>query len=443
MAAILMNFQALDLLPDPVFVVDEEGIIQFANDECHRFLGKKDKSLISTSIDDLVPMNHEAHAKLRIGFMKMPVRRPLSNSGFGKFKILHHNGETIAVDISLNPFQDQGKSYVMVALRDIRSHMEMINRINLLSAAVDSAACGVLITDQVGHIIWSNPMTSTISGYDQHELVGQHSRIFKSNQHSSDFYQNMWMNLNEMKIWQGIVVNRHKEGHEYYEELTLAPIQDTYGKVNYFMAIKQDVSERIRLEKQLAEANKKLHIKLKHAEEDTARLYEEATRDKLSGVFNRRYFEEACSTELSRAKRSKTTITLVMIDIDFFKMVNDTYGHDVGDKVIALLGGLLLKKTRPYDSVCRYGGEEFVVILPNTSSDVAKNIAETWRVIFESQIIAYENKTDGTPGTFNKTLSAGIAQWNGDEDLKQTLARADAALYIAKHSGRNQIRVAD
>jgi diguanylate cyclase (GGDEF)-like protein/PAS domain S-box-containing protein len=167
-------------------------------------------------------------------------------------------------------------------------------------------------------------------------------------------------------------------------------------------------------------------------------LEEQAIRDSLTGLYNRRFLDETLSRELSRAERDKYSVSVVMLDLDHFKTFNDTYGHDVGDMMLKQLGKLLSSQVRAGDIACRFGGEEFVVVMPKASLSVAKQRANDWRMKFESQILIHEGEV------LNATLSAGVAVYplhgtTSDEVIR----KADQAMYAAKAAGRNLVIMAE
>jgi diguanylate cyclase (GGDEF)-like protein len=167
-------------------------------------------------------------------------------------------------------------------------------------------------------------------------------------------------------------------------------------------------------------------------------LEEQAIRDSLTGLYNRRFLDETLSRELSRAERDKYSVSIVMLDLDHFKMFNDTYGHDVGDMMLKQLGKLLSSQVRAGDIACRYGGEEFVVVMPKASLSVAKQRANDWRMKFESQVLTHEGEI------LNGTLSAGVAVFplHGTSS-EEIIRKADQAMYSAKAAGRNLVNTAE
>lgn len=307
--------------------------------------------------------------------------------------------------------------------------------LHLLLPALQSAEFGLMITDCEGKIEWINNAVCTLSGYSQEELLGMSARIFKSGQNQESIYADLWQTLQQKKVWKGVLINRKKDGSFYSEEITIAPVLNSDHSVHHYVAIKRDISERVETEQLLAEVHLMLEEKVRENEAIQLQLKEQATRDKLSGVYNRRYFEDALLREYSRSKRSGEAFSLAMLDIDHFKKVNDNYGHEMGDNVISALGAMMNEHSRAHDSVCRYGGEEFVVLLPNTDLEGGMGCAENWRQRFAELRVSNKEHPQGIV----ITISIGVAQWQPGEEAKDTLRRADAALYQAKHQGRNRV----
>ncbi len=196
----------------------------------------------------------------------------------------------------------------------------------------------------------------------------------------------------------------------------------------------QELKERQRAEAELRQANDLLQVKLAEIEALQAQLREQAIRDGLTGLYNRRYLDEMLGRELSRAARKHMPVSLIMLDIDHFKSFNDQYGHEVGDRVLQELGRLLLKKARREDIPCRYGGEEFLVVLWGADLEAAQGKAEQWRQAFSELRVLHQGIM------LHATLSAGVATYpEHGEKGADVLRRADQAMYAAKHAGRNQV----
>ena len=225
------------------------------------------------------------------------------------------------------------------------------------------------------------------------------------------------------------------DGDRYY--LTTAkPILGPEGKVTTVICISKEITERKCMEEEFRRINERLSAQLIEIESLHETLREQAIRDPLTGLYNLRFLTESMKREIARAIRENHPLSVVLMDIDHFKDFNDTYGHKAGDEVLQALGNMLNTLTRAGDAACRYGGEEFMVIMPCANSEEAHKRAEQWRESFGStQIISREE-------LLSATISAGIATFpeHGSTD-DEIWHAADNALYKAKSSGRNRVIV--
>jgi len=171
---------------------------------------------------------------------------------------------------------------------------------------------------------------------------------------------------------------------------------------------------------------------LKRFKKDLYDLHELATKDEKTGIYNYRFFKNVFELELERAKRGKQKLSLAVIDIDFFKKFNDTYGHLVGDDVLRELAGTLEEIIRKYDVLARFGGEEFFVLFPETGVSGARKVAERMRKgLFKNLILK----------KYGVTISLGVTEYKERDSMERMIRRADKALYMSKKSGRNRVSV--
>ena len=180
------------------------------------------------------------------------------------------------------------------------------------------------------------------------------------------------------------------------------------------------------------EARKNIRLLLKQIENNIDYLYELATIDEKTGVYNNKFFKTISEMELDKAKRKIGPLSLLIIDLDNFKRLNDTYGHLVGDDMLKRLGFVLKKFTRKYDIVSRFGGEEFIILLPNTQIKRAKVVCDR---------IRREVARDREMGKCKVTLSGGLTEYKKGDSVKKMQLRADKAVYIAKKNGKNRIEI--
>lgn len=326
-----------------------------------------------------------------------------------------------------------GQPALFVAIADLRERKRLEAALLARIAAIEAASEGVAITDPNGTIEYVNPALTRNTGYAAEELVGRHTRIFSSGQHDTAFYENLWHTIREGRIWRGEIVNRRKDGSLFTELMAIAPVCNEKGETVHYVAIKHDISERKKMEIELKETNATLLHQLYEIHRLQEELREQVVRDGLTNLFNRRYLDETLERELARAKREGYPLSLVMIDIDHFKKLNDTYGHQAGDKVLRELAALLWGGIRTEDVPCRYGGEEFLVLLPHMPLNVALQRAEEWRRTFQATRVPF--------GDFQleTTISCGLSAYPEHARTPDDLIRCcDEALYSAKRHGRNR-----
>jgi diguanylate cyclase (GGDEF)-like protein/PAS domain S-box-containing protein len=215
---------------------------------------------------------------------------------------------------------------------------------------------------------------------------------------------------------------------------TIVPGAD--GRPDTVLSVAQDVTERVKGQAALQEMNVKLRQRLDEFHQLQEQLRDQVMRDSLTGMYNRRYLDDALPSEISRALRERAPLCLMMVDIDHFKRVNDTHGHPVGDEVLRRLAEILRFEARRSDVACRYGGEEFVLLLPKMNLDAARARAERWRQMFADMEMPVES------GTLKCTLSVGIAMFPEHGGSSEELLRnGDRALYLAKSRGRNRVEI--
>ncbi|HEV2720157.1 MAG TPA: EAL domain-containing protein [Thermoanaerobaculia bacterium] len=275
-------------------------------------------------------------------------------------------------------------------------------RIRLLTVACESAANAILITRADGAIEWANPAFTQLTGWTLREVLGQNPRLFRSGNHSAAFYRQMWETLLGGHVWRGEMYNRRKNGDIYAEEQTITPVRGERGEIAHFVAVKQDVSERKRQEEQIR------HL---------------ALHDMLTNLPNRRAFD-GMFERVMRGARDGATAAVLVIDVDDFKLVNESAGHDAGDQLLSDLARTLEKVLRPGDFLARFGSDEFAVLLQNVSAGAALAIAERLRQAADA---------------LNISISLGLAAIDGSVDSKTLLSRADSALIAAKERGKNRV----
>ncbi|HSL41790.1 MAG TPA: histidine kinase N-terminal 7TM domain-containing protein [Anaerolineales bacterium] len=285
---------------------------------------------------------------------------------------------------------------------------------------------GVLVLDLQNRIVDINPAMGNFLESRSSSYVGKNiAEVFTGWMGKTDFLWDEVETRAELKV---------PQRPPRYLDLRVTPLYDRYQRFSGRLMVFRDVTERKQAEKELRYANERLQSQLVEIEQLQSKLREQAIRDPLTNLFNRRYLEETLDRELARAARENYPLCIVMMDIDHFKKTNDMYGHEAGDQVLRALASTLSNLSRRGDFACRYGGEEFVLVMPNIDNHTAYERAKKLRKRLNSLYVAY--------GRFSltMTISMGIASFPKNGETREAILRAaDKALYAAKEAGRDHI----
>jgi diguanylate cyclase (GGDEF)-like protein/PAS domain S-box-containing protein len=282
-----------------------------------------------------------------------------------------------------------------------------------LSVAIEQTPVTTVITDLAGNIVFVNPKFTDTTGYTSEEAIGQNPRILNIGTRPASDYEELWNSILSGQSWHGVFHNKKKNGDLYWESAVISPVKNKEGIITHFLAVKEDITER------------------KYLQEE---LEKQATTDELTGVTNRRHFLELANKELKRTIRCNHPLSIVLIDLDHFKSINDTLGHAGGDQALMNFAKICLLNMREIDIFARFGGDEFVLMLPETNQNQAHTFVERM-----CQTLAAKPIDLGGKPVFI-TFSSGISSLEGrEESLDALLSRADQALYQAKEAGRNCI----
>lgn len=288
-------------------------------------------------------------------------------------------------------------------------------------------------SDPEGKIQEVNEPMLAATGYTKDELVGQDHRIINSGLERPELFADMWKTLNQGDIWRGTFRNKTKSGDLLWLTATIIPFRNEWGVISSYVSLYSDITQAIRLSQEI-EKEKNARVALESLNQ---KLKSEVTIDPLTGTANRRGLEEFVQEINAQADLAEMSLAVLMIDIDHFKEVNDTWGHAVGDSVLKALSHAWAESIRSSDLLVRLGGEEFALILPKTSLANAKRIAEKLRALTVQTSITVEQ----TPDPLNVTVSVGVAYSTHfyDQTIDTLLSQADEALYTAKADGRNRV----
>jgi diguanylate cyclase (GGDEF)-like protein/PAS domain S-box-containing protein len=280
----------------------------------------------------------------------------------------------------------------------------------------------------------ANQRAAKMFGYTQEELRDNKGReFFASSEQSQQSFERLLAGERIPLLERTL---HTKSGELLPVELSIELIRDQEGTPVHVQSVVRDITQRKQAEDALKRANEELKLRVAEVQQLQDELRELAIRDHLTGLFNRRYLNETLVREIARAEREKDPLSVIMTDIDHFKMINDTYGHPVGDKFLVEVASLMRSHARGSDIVCRYGGEEFLLVLPGTPMDIARKRAEEIRKKCSEIVIWHEEKD------LKITMSFGLAIYPiHGKDAEEIIIKADKALYHSKHTGRNRVTV--
>ncbi|MDR5900453.1 diguanylate cyclase [Halomonas vilamensis] len=322
------------------------------------------------------------------------------------------DGSPYDVEWNLSPVRNKTGTitHFVSTQRDITASVEDHRQRWLVSSAIEMSSDSVVITDANGNIEYVNQAFERYTGYMRDAVIGQNPRLLQSGHHSAQFYRNMWDILTSGDTFRDTFLDQTRDGTCRYVEQTISPIKDEQGHIIRYVSVGKDVTQRVMYEQELE--------RLAHT-------------DTLTGLANRLSFERYSALEMARSRRYQRPLSLIMLDIDYFKPVNDIHGHDVGDQVLVKFANVLRENLRITDLCARWGGEEFIVLVPETTLAQALQLAEKLREAVAATAFPVVGQ--------QISASFGVIESRRDELMLQMIKRADLALYQAKTAGRNQV----
>ncbi len=319
------------------------------------------------------------------------------------------------------PMLDNGELVQLAVTRDVTARKQAEADLRIAAAAFESQE-GMVVTDAEGVILRVNRAFSESTGYAPDELVGQTPRLLKSGRHDREFYRDMWETINRSGGWQGEIWDRRKNGEIYPKWLTISAVKGDNGAVTHYIGMHHDITER------------------KKAEE---KIEELAFFDQLTGLPNRTLLLDRLKQALSASARNNNHGALLFIDLDNFKKLNDTLGHDMGDLLLKQVSQRLSMCVRAGDTVARLGGDEFVVMLANLSASESE-AATGIESVADKILTSFNHKYQLNNVAFQSTASIGITLFGARHpSIDDLMKQADLAMYKAKESGRNTFRFFD
>lgn len=346
-----------------------------------------------------------------------------------EYRFRHKNGEYIWIhDEQKLEFDGQGKlTNILCIWKDITDKKIVELELTIAAHTFESHQ-GIMITDADMRILKVNPTFEKITGHNLNDVVGHTPSILKSGKQDADFYHDMWTTINHDHFWQGEIWNQRKSGEIYAEQLTISVIKDHNESVTNYIGIFNDITERKVQEEQI----------------NLAAYY-----DLLTSLPNRRLALDRLEHLRTANNRSKEYAALIFLDMDRFKILNDTYGHDIGDKFLIEIAIRLKSCVRENDTISRFGGDEFVIVLSGLSTEITEattqthHVAEKIRLLLATPYILIST-VNGQKKSIQHISSAsiGIVMFPDNEmNVDDLLKRADLAMYESKSFGGDSICV--
>jgi len=338
-------------------------------------------------------------------------RTLLKNENFiGQTINYRKNGTSYCVKWSISPLKNSKNITIgYISFQRIIDEASYMQYEKLLSSIVNVTKNLILVTNLEGVIVYTNKAFNEKLGYDADELVGKHTRILKSGHQNAMFYKKMWESIISNGYFSGTFISIKKDATLFYDRKEISTIKDNTGRPIYYVSISSDISEQVQKE---VELENQIYI------------------DSLTNIYNRKKFEIIMERKIKEYTINNKLFSLILLDIDYFKMINDDYGHDMGDYILKELSQTLQDNLRSSDFLFRWGGEEFAILIDGTVEN-AKQLSEKLRI----------NIKDKNFQSIKITASFGISCMKNAKNKDMLFQQADKALYQSKENGRDRVEI--
>lgn len=403
--------RAVEQSPNSIIITDPEGVIEYVNSQFCRISGYVPEEVVGKTMR----MHQSGVTPIEV-YEELWRTIKAGQTWQGELLNKSKAGKLYWEQLSISPiFDEQGRiTHFLSEQIDITSRKQAEEQIRLFEKVFANANEAILISDANNRILSVNPAFTELTGYTAAEVIGRNPSMFASGQMDADFYREMWASLEANGKWQGEVVDRRKNGELFAEWLSISAVRDDSARLTHYIALMSDISER------------------KAAEERMTYL---AQHDVLTGLPNRMLFQDRLLQAITYAERQQSNVALLFLDLDRFKNVNDTLGHQVGDQLLQEVTRRIRECVRSSDTVSRQGGDEFVIMLPNLGE--LGDILPVVNKLIESIASPYELAGH----VLHITTSVGVSVYPQDgSDIETLIKHADTAMYQAKEAGRNGYR---
>ena len=396
---------------DPCIISDLDGQYIDANSAMLNTFGYSTEQLGKINVSTLAYQADEE----KPAFLAM--RKTLLTRGCASFQgfFVKHSGEHFPGEVNSRLISIGDKKIVQSILHDLTQTRKTEDELLKLSRAMDASASIVIITDLQGNIEYINPKFCQVTGYTQAEVIGKNPRVLSSGETSATVYSDLWATIAAGREWRGELHNKTKNNDHYWCRNSISAVKNHLGEISHYISVQEDITNEYQLSEQ---------------------LNYQACHDTLTGLINRAEFERRAKRLLATLLTDNREHALCFIDLDQFKVVNDTCGHIAGDELLRQLSCALQARVRQSDTLARLGGDEFAVLIENCSLEHAEHVALALQETIQGFHFSWQEHT------FRVSASIGLVAINETAyDLSDLLSRADSACYMAKDLGRNRIHV--
>jgi len=396
-----------EAVPHPTVFVDKFGVIKHSNQSA-----QEEYKIVASENFNL----HEKTHSIDINKEDCEICRHLLSNTSMKSHLVSSPDKMRWHLISLTKLEHEGFVQGFIQLStEVTNQIKTEQKLQLSSAIICNLSEGILVTDSQLNIESINRGFSVISGYEESELINKKTSILSSGLHDKDFYKAMWVTIKETGSWQGEIWNKRKNGEVYPGLLSISSIKSDTGEIEYYIASFSEISKIKKVESQLEYL---------------------ANHDPLTGLVNRLPFMEKLEASINSSRSGDSLFGLMFIDLDNFKNINDSLGHSIGDTVLIKVAHRLKETIRENDLICRYGGDEFILLVKDISSrNDLITISNNLITSLESPIFHHQELP------LFVGASIGICVYPDDaQSVEHLIQYSDAAMFKAKAAGKNQYR---
>ncbi len=401
--------EAMDQFDDVIHLLDTRRRLVRANKAFYALTHTTPESTVGRHIAEIIHPHGEAvlcpvcqaQEALRDAVITLEAEHPDNPAG-----------TPIEIHVKILRDDKQQATGILTSAHDLTPARQLEEKLRLSAAVFSNTHDGVMITDAHGNLLTVNRSFTQITGYSETEVQGKNPRFLRSGRHDGDFYRSLWQSIHESGVWQGEIWNRRKNGEIYPEWLTISAVRDTEGHTRNYVGVFSDITW------------------LKQSEEKLEHL---AHHDALTDLPNRLLLHSRLEHAMDKAKRHDRRVAVLFLDLDRFKIINDSLGHLVGDELLKAIAMRLQQRLRDEDTLARLGGDEFIVLMEQIedvqdATTVARDLLEAL-----TQPFALSSEPEVYIGG-----SIGISFYPDDGDnAVQLIRNADVAMYQAKNQGRN------